>query len=257
MTDITYLSPEDLQEKFGIPTWFRKYRFTVEWKNYSEKTVAQPLVHGGLIERVYFRIGDKCFAQCTLSVPRFKQTVRSGTAVRYLEIDLVAVGRTLLRLAKSGLQRLNKQAASGISPNQNEIYTTALELRSVFVGTPYGALLAGAIKVRDYQKMLNAFGKISEDMENDRKQLAALLSKKRFKLSETKVVDEFASLVPIDTLTKVLIGEIPCDDWIRKLDDGVVAKRDELPDYIDAEPDETQESMMKKLIEKAGKPKGE
>lgn len=251
MTDIVYLSPEDLEKKFGIPKWFRAYSFKGEWKNFTEKTIARPIIHGGLIEKGYFRDGDTCFCELTLSVSRFRQTVRSGTMVRYLEIERGAVGEILLKYAKSDLRRINRQAAAGISPNPNDIETVRLELLSAFTGTPYGNLLSGLVKSNDNQKVLDAFGEIAKAMERDRKKLSGLLSVTRFKLSETKIVDEFASLVLIDRLKKVLNAKIPCDDWIRKLEDGVVARKEELPEYIDAEPDESAESMMKKLIEKA------
>ncbi len=250
-SDLKYLSPKELLAKYKIPIWFRNYKYAIEWENYTEKTAAEPVTHGGLIKRSYYRKGDVCYCTWTMTVPRYRRTVRSGTAVLYLVIDRTAVARLLLDINRSALMKLNKQAASGIAPNPNEIKSAAIEILALIRETPVLKQLSEAIKLNDYAKMLDAMEKISDDLDAELLQLEALRKIDRFRISEAKFVDAFHSLVLIDELKQERTGKVPCDDGIRKQEDGVIVEREDERELVDAEPGESPESVMKRMLEKA------
>lgn len=250
--DVPHFSPEELKKKFRIPVWFRDYEIRLEWENFKETTVATPVAFGGTIEKSYYYMGEKCFMQLDIRVARFRQTFRKGTVVQYLYIKRNAVARLLLKISRSGIQQLNKTAGAAIGPNKKEIVTVSLELLSAFRGTPVGNVLAEMIKADDALKLLDKIREISDMLEKDRKDLDRLVSVTKLKLSETKDVEELVSLVQIDPLTRTLTLEIPCDDWIRKLEEGVLGKRDDEPlDDTDIKPGQSPEELLEDLLKKA------
>lgn len=249
--DVPNISSEELFRKFKIPKWFREYEIRLEWENYAEKSPADPVAFGGTIERAYFRKGETCFVQLTIKVARFRQVFRTGTVVQYLYIRQNAVARLLLKLSTSGMKQLNKTVGGSIGPNKKEILTVGLELLSIFRGTPLGSLLAELIKADDALGLLKQFEEIADLVEKNRKELTALLGVTRIKLSETPDVTELVSLIRTDPLIRTLVREIPCDDWIRKLDDGVIGKRDEPLDDMDIRPGQTPEGLLEDLAKRA------
>ncbi len=252
--DVPHFSPEELKKKFRIPVWFRDYEIRLEWENFKETTVATPVAFGGTIEKSFYYMGEKCFMQLDIRVGRFRQTFRKGTVVQYLYIRRNAAARMLLKLSKSGIQQLNKAAGGAIGPNKKEILTVGLELVSAFRGTPLGSLLAELIKADDALGLLDKIREISDMLEKDRKDLTQLVGVTRLKLSETKDVEELVSLVQIDPLTRTVTREIPCDDWIRKLEEGVLGKRDDKPlDDTDIKPGQSPEDLLEELVKKARK----